>query len=105
MCAFDLFTLPSRSEGLPLALLEAMAESIPVATTRVGECTNVLEEGRLGVLLPDDDSEWPDSLDQTIAAIKDGASEAMVSQAYQSVKQSYSIANTISEYEQLYRQA
>ncbi|MDD4761915.1 MAG: glycosyltransferase, partial [Candidatus Pacebacteria bacterium] len=47
--AFDLFVLPSRKEGLPYTLIEAMAAEVPIVASRVGGMTEVLEEekGRL----------------------------------------------------------
>ncbi|MEI7703975.1 MAG: glycosyltransferase [Deltaproteobacteria bacterium] len=41
----DLFTLSSRNEGLPLALLEALAAGVPAITTAVGEMPRVLSGG------------------------------------------------------------
>ncbi len=53
--AFDLFTLSSREEGIPNALLEAMAAARPCVVTRVGGNAEVLEDGRTGWLVPPQD--------------------------------------------------
>jgi glycosyltransferase involved in cell wall biosynthesis len=52
----DVFVLPSLSEGLPLALLEAMLAGRPIVATAVGEVPTVLERGRAGVLVPPGDA-------------------------------------------------
>lgn len=52
----DVFVLPSLSEGVPLALLEAMLAGRPVVASAVGEVPTVLDEGRAGVLVPAADS-------------------------------------------------
>ena len=54
----DLFILPSRSEGLSIALLEAMSIGVPVLVTDVGENRVVLNDGEYGELLPPDDRVW-----------------------------------------------
>ncbi|MBN2744038.1 MAG: glycosyltransferase [Marinilabiliaceae bacterium] len=48
--------LSSISEGLPVALLEYGLSGLPVVCTRVGECPEVLQEGRLGWLVEARDS-------------------------------------------------
>ncbi|MPY87966.1 MAG: glycosyltransferase [Luteitalea sp.] len=48
---FDLFVLPSLTEGLPIVLLEAMQAGIPVVATKVGGVPSVLDEGRGGFLV------------------------------------------------------
>jgi glycosyltransferase involved in cell wall biosynthesis len=56
LAAADLFVLPSLSEGLPLALLEAMFAGRPTVATRVGEVPAALDHGRAGMLVPPDDA-------------------------------------------------
>jgi glycosyltransferase involved in cell wall biosynthesis len=52
LAAFDAFALSSKTEGLPLALLEAMATGVPVVSTAVGGIPDVLQPGVTGVLVP-----------------------------------------------------
>ena len=47
MSAFDLFVLPSRSEGMSRALIEAMAMGCPVIATTVGDAPRLLEAEQL----------------------------------------------------------
>ncbi len=48
----DLFVLPSLWEGLPNALLEAMAAGLPVVSTNVDGCSELVVEGVTGLLVP-----------------------------------------------------
>jgi len=56
--AMDTLVLTSHTEGLPNAVLEAMALGLPVAATRVGALQDVLNEGECGVLLADTPADW-----------------------------------------------
>jgi glycosyltransferase involved in cell wall biosynthesis len=49
--AFDVFVLSSRYEGLPIALLEAMATGVPSVATRVGGIPEVVTDGVDGLLI------------------------------------------------------
>ena len=51
LAAGDLFVLPSLSEGLPLALLEAMFAGCPIVATDVGEVSAALGNGEAGVIV------------------------------------------------------
>jgi len=50
--AADAFVLPSRYEGMPLALLEAMAAGLPCIVSDVGDCGLLVREGACGVVVP-----------------------------------------------------
>jgi glycosyltransferase involved in cell wall biosynthesis len=57
LAAADAFVLPSRWEGLPIALLEAMMAGLPVIATRVQGVEEVIENGVQGFLVPLENSE------------------------------------------------
>lgn len=52
---FDVIALPSRSEGFPLAIVEAMLAARPVVATRVGSVPEAVTEGETGLLIDKDD--------------------------------------------------
>ncbi|MDP8224849.1 MAG: glycosyltransferase [Candidatus Lernaella stagnicola] len=54
LAAADVFVLPSRYEGQPISLLEAMAAGIPVIATSVSGTPEALCDGELGTLVPPD---------------------------------------------------
>jgi glycosyltransferase involved in cell wall biosynthesis len=55
--AFDVFALSSRNEGLPIALLEAMAAGVPSVATSVGGVPEIITGGREGLLVPYGDAD------------------------------------------------
>ncbi|HBO44493.1 MAG TPA: hypothetical protein DD670_11275, partial [Planctomycetaceae bacterium] len=57
LAASDLFVLPSQSEGMPRALMEAMAMGIPAVATNVGGTSDVLRHDKDGILVSHGDHE------------------------------------------------
>ena len=55
--AFDVFALPSTTEGLSLALLEAAASGLAIVATAVGGNPEIIEHGRSGLLVASGDPE------------------------------------------------
>lgn len=61
--ACDCFVLPSISEGMSNALLEAMACGLPVITTDTPGTRSIVEHGKTGLLFPEEN---PDSLSEIL---------------------------------------
>jgi glycosyltransferase involved in cell wall biosynthesis len=61
--AYDVFVLPSVAEGLPGALLEAMAAGLPVVASRVGGVPEILNTPELGTMVS------PSSVDELASAM------------------------------------
>jgi glycosyltransferase involved in cell wall biosynthesis len=57
MQALDIFCLPSyANEGVPQALMQAMACGLPVVSTPVGSIDEIVDDGRTGMLVPPEDA-------------------------------------------------
>ncbi len=62
----NLFVFPSRHEGMPNAVLEAMAAGLPVVASRIAGSEELVESGETGLLVPPEDSA---SLRQALATL------------------------------------
>ena len=71
--AFDVFALPSRYEGLPVAIVEAMVCGIPVVATAVNAVPDVVIPGETGLLVT---PEHPDQLAAAVGYLLDHPVEA-----------------------------
>jgi len=55
--ASDIFVLPSRYEGMSLALLKGLAAGLPCVVTNVGDNDRLVNDGENGFVIPPDDIE------------------------------------------------
>lgn len=101
LASFDLFVLSSRTEGLPLAVPEAMASSLPVVATSVGGLPSVINR-ECGVLVPPGDQE---ALRVAIESfVRDPAkSRRMGECARREAFERFSIERMADDYEEIYR--
>jgi glycosyltransferase involved in cell wall biosynthesis len=101
--ALDIFVLPSNWEGLPNAVLEAMAAGLPVVATRVGGVPEVVVEGQTGILVPPRD---PNALaDALLTLLRDPNLRRRMGQAgRQRVQEYFSVDQMVSKTETLYEQ-
>jgi glycosyltransferase involved in cell wall biosynthesis len=97
--AFDLFALSSRTEGTPIALLEAMSAGVTVVATRVGGVPDVL--GDAGLLVPAED---PAALAVAIRhALTDrNASASLAERARLRVAREHGLAPWVARHAELY---
>nr|WP_246551395.1 glycosyltransferase [Geobacter hydrogenophilus] len=100
---FDLFVLPSLSEGLPMALLEAQAAKAPVIATNVGAIPSVIQNGITGRIVPSGDAPV---LAEAIICSHDEADNTrhMALKGYERVKEHYSAEIMAQRYLEIYRE-
>jgi glycosyltransferase involved in cell wall biosynthesis len=99
--AADLFVLPSASEGISNALLEAMSAGLACLATPVGGNAEVLDDGRCGMLLPVGDVRtWSDTLVQL--GQSSWARERLGKAAQERVRSEYDFNVVGERYESLY---
>jgi glycosyltransferase involved in cell wall biosynthesis len=104
LAASDIFVLPSLSEGVPLALLEAMLAGKPVVATAVGEVPTVLEGGHAGVVVrPGDAAVLADAL----ASLLSDPAEArrLGAAAAARASEAYTLSSMLDRYAALYEKA
>ena len=98
---FDVFVIPSLTEGLPISLLEAMQAQVPVVATAVGGMPEVLDHGRAGVLV---DPGEPISLADEIMKyfLDPNLSRQTTVRAFERVNSSYNSRCMAEEYLRIY---
>lgn len=99
---FDVFCLPSHTEGLPRVVLEAQATATPVVATRVGGVPEVIDDGETGLLCePHQPASLAASLDRLT---DDGICERIGVQGRTAVETDFSWPALYKRYEQSLQQ-
>lgn len=96
----ELYVQPSLSEGLSMAMLEAMAAGLPIVATDVGAAGKVIEHERSGLLVPAND---PGALAGALQTLLDDETlrNRLGAAARQRVQTSYTLEDTCRAYEEL----
>jgi glycosyltransferase involved in cell wall biosynthesis len=88
--ASDIFIMPSRTEGTPIALLEAAALKKPILASRVGGIPELVTDGSECLLVsPDNASELAKGIQRLI--YENGLAEYLVENAYYKVMKDYTL--------------
>jgi glycosyltransferase involved in cell wall biosynthesis len=100
----DLFVLPSRTEGFPLVLLEAMTMGLPVVATSVGGIPELVVNDETGVLVR---HSRPEELSEVIAHLLSDPEKmcALAHKGKAHVLSTYSAERFIHEHEVVYESA
>ena len=104
LSAADFFVLPSRGEGFPMSILEAMSHLLPVVCTPVGGNPELVIDGEHGRLVPVDD---PGGLAAAIGALveDEGLRQRLGDAGHARVTGEFTFDRTAEKYEAMYRRA
>jgi len=99
--AFDIFVLPSLKEGFPWVILEAMAAQVPIIATKVGAISEIIDDGKNGILVEPADF---DGLAKAILRLAEDKSlqERLSMEARKTVEARFGLDKMVSEVEKLF---
>jgi glycosyltransferase involved in cell wall biosynthesis len=98
----DIYVISSRSEGLPLTLIESMGAALPIVATAVGGIPEIVEKARCGWLCPPSD---PDKLAGAMEkALMASDLKKIGERSRKAAVDYYSLERMTCNYEQLYTQ-
>jgi glycosyltransferase involved in cell wall biosynthesis len=99
----SLFVLPSFSEGIPIALIEAMAAGKPVVATAIAGNLDVVVDDRFGLLVPSGDAQALADAVCTVLADPDRAAQ-MAERGQARMRASFDIEQSIAATTALYEE-
>lgn len=96
----DLFLLPSRYEGMPMTLIEAMGTGLPIVASKVGGVPDMLEDGKSAILTDCN----PEKVAQAVCRIlEDEALRKTLGRAAKAGSETFSAAHMAESYVRVYR--
>lgn len=101
--SFDVVAMPSRSEGFPLAMVEAMLAARPVIATRVGSMPEAIINGKTGILIEKNDIQ---GLAQALKTLRDDPAlrTQLGNQAREMALANFTVEAMTQRYEHLWRE-
>jgi len=96
----DIFVLPSRNEGMPNAVLEAMSSGLPCMVNTVSGARDLVDAST-GVLM---DVEKPGALAEGLGRLGNGKAEALGAGARKRIMRDFSLESVADRYMRLYRE-
>ncbi|OJU06489.1 MAG: glycosyl transferase [Rhizobium sp. 63-7] len=97
---FDVLVMPSRYEAMSYVMLEAAAAGKPMILSRVGGAGRVLEDGRNGILIENNDD--PTALAQAMASFADGERRRAFAEEADARKDRYALKTMVDGIEAIY---
>jgi glycosyltransferase involved in cell wall biosynthesis len=103
LAAFDMYALTSRTEGLPLSLLEAMAAPLPVVATRCGGPEEIIDDRISGTLVQNGSAS---AIASAILQLRADVDERrrMANAGREVVMSRFTLKRQVDAYDQLYRE-
>ena len=102
LSVFDIFVLPSLTEGLPMALLEAMAAKKPIIASEVGAIPKVIINNETGILIKSKNVEELANAITDLLGDKDKAN-LITKNAYNKIAQEFSSGRMAKKYIDIYK--
>ena len=100
---FDIFTLPSREEGLGSSILDAFLYRVPVVATAAGGIPDIIKDGETGLLVP---TENPQMLAQGFSRLlgDEELRKRCTDSAYAFLMERFTVDRMAQSYEQMYQE-
>jgi len=99
--AADIYVFPSEREGMPNAVLEAMATGLPVIACSIGGLVDIADEQTAWLVPPGDATAFADAMQQALSQPQ--VAQAKGRAGRQRVLESFSLDATVAKYEALYQ--